>query len=87
MIQEAVRVEKSGRILIPAEIRRQLNLVGGESEVILSLDDTGIVRLSTQQQTLQRIQMILNERLGPDRSLADELLADRRREAAQEDKL
>jgi AbrB family looped-hinge helix DNA binding protein len=87
MIQEAVRVEKSGRILIPAEIRRQLNLVGGESEVILSLDDTGIVRLTTQQQTLQRIQMILNERLGPDRSLADELLADRRREAAQEDQL
>ena len=85
MIQEAVRVEKSGRILIPAEIRRQLNLVGGESEVILSLDDTGIVRLTTQQQTLQRIQMILNERLGPNRSLADELLADRRREAAQED--
>lgn len=87
MIQEAVRVEKSGRILIPAEIRRQLNLVGGESEVILSLDDTGIVRLTTQQQTLQRIQMILNERLGPDRSLADELLADRRRAAAQEDQL
>jgi AbrB family looped-hinge helix DNA binding protein len=85
MIQEAVRVEKSGRILIPAEIRRRLNLVGGESEVILSLDDTGIVRLTTQQQTLQRIQTILNERLGPDRSLADELLADRRREAAQED--
>ena len=85
MIQEAVRVEKSGRILIPAEIRRTLNLVGGESEVILSLDDTGIVRLTTQQQTLQRIQTILNERLGPDRSLADELLADRRREAAQED--
>lgn len=87
MMQETVRVEKSGRILIPAEIRRQLNLVGGESEVILSLDDTGIVRLTTQQQTLQRIQKILNERLGPDRSLADELLADRRREAAQEDQL
>jgi bifunctional DNA-binding transcriptional regulator/antitoxin component of YhaV-PrlF toxin-antitoxin module len=42
MRQIAVRVEKTGRILIPVDIRRQLKLVEGESEVLLNVDDIGV---------------------------------------------
>jgi len=35
----SVRVEKSGRVLIPAAVRRQLGLKEGESDVLLDIDE------------------------------------------------
>ena len=80
----SVPVEKNGRILIPVEIRRRLGLKEGESTVVLHIDDTGVIGVTTREQALHRIQAALNERLGPERSLADELIADRRKEATRE---
>lgn len=84
MAQFAVRIEKSGRILIPAEIRRKLKLVGGESEILLNVDETGLIRVTTREQALERIRSAMRGRLPVGVSLADELLADRKREAAKE---
>ena len=84
MKQIAVRVEKTGRILIPVNIRRELKLVEGESEVLLNVDDTGI-KITTRKQALDRIRAEIRRHLPAGISLADELLADRRREAAEED--
>ena len=84
MKQIAVRVEKTGRILIPVNIRRELKLVEGESEVLLNVDDTGI-KITTRKQALDRIRAEILRHLPAGISLADELLADRRREAAEED--
>ena len=41
--------------------------------------------VTTEVQALRRIQEALKTRLGPDLRISDELLADRRREAATED--
>ena len=84
MKQIAVRVEKTGRILIPVNIRREHKLVEGESEVLLNVDDTGI-KITTRKQALDRIRAEIRRHLPAGISLADELLADRRREAAEED--
>ena len=79
-----VRVEKTGRILIPVEIRRKLGLVEGESDVLLDVAENGSLRVATREQILNQIWAIMSSR-PPRVSLADELLADRRREAAEED--
>jgi AbrB family looped-hinge helix DNA binding protein len=86
MKQIAVRVEKTGRILIPVDIRRQLNLVEGESEVLLNVDDTGVIKVTTRKQALDRIRAEIRKHIPAGVSLADELLTDRRREASEEDR-
>ena len=78
----AVRVEKSGRILIPSAIRKKLNLKAG-SEVLLHVDDASVT-VTTREQVLERIRAIIRKN-PPARSMADDLLADRRCEAAIED--
>lgn len=82
----AVRVEKTGRILIPVDIRRQLKLVEGTSEVLLNVDDAGVINVTTRKQALDRIRAEIRKHIPAGVSLADELLADRRREAADEDR-
>ena len=77
-----VRIERSGRLLIPAVIRRKLNLKEG-SEVLLRLDETGI-QLSTREQALQRIRERLRRYIPEDRILSDELILERRAEADRE---
>jgi len=79
-----VRVEKTGRILIPVEIRRKLGLVEGESDVLLDVAENGSLRVATREQILNQIWAIMSSR-PPRVSLADELLADRRREATEDD--
>lgn len=79
----AVHVEKSGRILIPAAIRRKLNLHPG-SEVLLQVDDTGI-RIGTREQMVSRTQDRLRRYVPTDRLLSEELIQERRAEAAREE--
>jgi AbrB family transcriptional regulator, stage V sporulation protein T len=72
----SVKLEKSGRILIPAEIRRQLGLVPGE-DVIISADEAGVVvrgnRVAAVRKLQEKYAFLAS---GP--SLADELTAERR---------
>lgn len=79
----SVKVDKSGRILIPVDARRQLHLVEGESDVLLTVDDTGL-SVSTRRQALAKIRARLREYIPEGADLSGELLADRRREAAEE---
>jgi AbrB family looped-hinge helix DNA binding protein len=79
-----VKVEKSGRILIPAAVRRQMDIKEGESTVILSADETGI-RVRTRKQALERVRAEVRRHVPAGVSLADELNAERRHEAAAED--
>ncbi|MGI8742975.1 MAG: AbrB/MazE/SpoVT family DNA-binding domain-containing protein [Bryobacteraceae bacterium] len=75
-------VEKSGRILIPASIRKQLK-IGAGSEVILRVDKTGL-RIETREQALDRIQQELRKYIPEGRMLSEELLLERRQEATRE---
>ena len=80
----SVRIKKSGRVLIPAVIRRRLNLEEG-NEVLLRIDGTGI-QMGTRQQALDRIQKRLRQYIPEDRVLSEELIEERRAEADREDR-
>ena len=81
---DAVRAKigEGGRIVIPAEYRRALGLKVGD-DVTLSLDD-GELRLTTRRAAIKRAQRILRQYVPEGRMLSDELIAERRREAALE---
>jgi AbrB family looped-hinge helix DNA binding protein len=79
VVQYSVKVEKSGRVLIPAAVRRKLHLKEGESHVLLTVDDTE-VRISSRRQALERVRAVLRQHVPKGADLAGELLAERRRE-------
>jgi AbrB family looped-hinge helix DNA binding protein len=74
-----MKVSEGGRVVIPAEIRRELRLTDGEV-VCFELVGDGEVRLMSKTQRLVRAREALLQRLPiePGRSLADELIAERR---------
>jgi AbrB family looped-hinge helix DNA binding protein len=78
----ATQITSGGRIVIPAELRRAMGLKDGD-EVLVRLEE-GELRISTRRQRLKRAQAMVRSRLDADRSLADELVAERRVEAARE---
>ncbi len=80
----SVKVEKSGRILIPAAIRRQFGLKEG-TEMILRVDEDGI-RLGTREQALARIRKRLRRYIPEGRCLSEELIQERRAEAERENR-
>ena len=79
----SVKVEKSGRILIPAAIRRRFNIKEG-TEVILRVDEDGI-QVRTREQALARIRKELRRYIPEGRVLSEELIQERRAEALRED--
>jgi len=72
-------VSAGGRIVIPSAFRRALGLEDGD-EVLISLDD-GVIRVFTRKQQLRRAQELVRSHVPASRSLADELIAERRKEA------
>ena len=77
-----VKMEKSGRILIPAAIRRKLHLEEGAT-VVLRFDGEGI-QIGTRRQVVSRVQERLRKYIPKGRVLSDELLQERRKESARE---
>ena len=82
MQQRATKVDRHGRVVIPAEYRRALGLREGDA-VVIQLDD-GALRILTHAQAIRRAQEIVAKYVSPERSLVDELIAERRAEAARE---
>lgn len=84
MVEQSVaRLDRHGRVVIPAAYRRALGLHEGD-EVTVQLED-GSVRISTRAEAIKRAQELVTRRTaGTGRSLVDELLAERRAEAAHE---
>ncbi len=82
MARITVRVEKSGRVLIPAAIRRKLGLKDGQSDLLLDIDETPI-RATTRAQALVRLQSAAARYGEPGELWSEELIAERRREAEQ----
>lgn len=82
MAQVRTRVADGGRIVLPAEYRRALGIQVGD-EVVLRLEGE-TVRVLTRRQAIREAQEIVRRYVPADRSLADELIEERRREAASE---
>ncbi|MGQ0569986.1 MAG: AbrB/MazE/SpoVT family DNA-binding domain-containing protein [Armatimonadota bacterium] len=75
-------IGKNGRIVIPAAFRRALELDEGD-EVILRLERDEL-RLLTARSGLRRAQELVSRYAPKRRSLAAELIAERRRESKRE---
>jgi AbrB family looped-hinge helix DNA binding protein len=76
------RVGEKGRILIPSAIREQLGMKVGDP-VVLEVSDREL-RISTLQLRIEEAQATVRKYISPDRSLADELSAERREAAKHE---
>jgi AbrB family looped-hinge helix DNA binding protein len=78
MTQVKTKIGEGGRIVIPAEYRQALGLQVGD-EVILRLEGREL-RIFTLNQAIKRAQELVSRSIPEERSLADELIAERRRE-------
>lgn len=74
------KLGEGGRLVIPARYRKVLGLKPGD-EVLLVLID-GEVRVLTPQRAVQRAQALVRRYIPKGRRLAEELLRERRDEAA-----
>ena len=82
MEQVATRVDRHGRVVIPAEYRRALGLEDGDP-VVLRLND-GLLQLMSRAEAIRRAQERVAGHAKGKRSLVEELLAERRAEAARD---
>ena len=81
----SVKVEKNGKILLPVNIRRILNIREGDSDLLLRVDEVSqSVTMETRDRALARIRSRLAKYIPEGTMLSEELLADRRREAERE---
>jgi len=71
-----------GRIVIPAEFRREIGAGIGE-EVILRIVD-GEIHILTRSQAIRKAQALVRKSVPKNRSLVKELLSERRKEARDE---
>jgi AbrB family looped-hinge helix DNA binding protein len=76
--QIITKVNAQGRIVIPIELRQQLGLVAG-SKLIARLEENRLV-LEKPDDVFQRLRSTFNS----SESLVEELIAERRTEAANE---
>ena len=84
MSSRTVRMSSGGRLVIPVDIRRELNISDGTAVTLTLMD--GEMRVRTVQEGIKRAQEIFakyNKR--PDVSIVDELIADRRAEALRDE--
>ncbi len=78
----SVTMSENGRVLIPAEIRKQLGLVPGEP-IRLTVEGQEL-RLMTRRARIRAVQLRAARYLKPGVRLEDELIAERREEARKE---
>ncbi|MFZ0795448.1 MAG: AbrB/MazE/SpoVT family DNA-binding domain-containing protein [Candidatus Korobacteraceae bacterium] len=77
-----MRINESGRMVIPSAFRRALGIEVGD-EVVLRIQDDEL-RITTQQHRIQRAQRRARQHVKPGTSLVNELLAERREAARNE---
>ena len=76
------RISESGRLSIPADMRRELGMEKG-GLVSLSIDDTGL-HIETTEQFMRRIQKMAREDGWHEKISVDSFLAWKREEARRE---
>ena len=77
------RINQQGRIVIPAECRAAAGLKPGD-ELLIEPIGEGELRLCTRQQAIMGAQAIVARYLPKGRDLVQELIDERRDEAARE---
>lgn len=75
-------IAESGRVLIPANIRKSLDLDVGD-ELIMKVDN-GTITLMSRAVAVRKAQELVAQHIKTDKCLSDELIKMRREEAARE---
>ena len=73
-----------GRMVVPAEVRERLNIKQGD-RLALIVDPDGSIRLQTRKVAIANLRGAFKD-FAPARILSDELIAERRLEAAKEER-
>jgi AbrB family looped-hinge helix DNA binding protein len=76
------RVTEAGRVVIPAELRKELGIEEGQ-DVVFTRDGNGI-RIITLEEAIRQVQDYFAGLAPPEVLLSEELIAERRQEAAKE---
>lgn len=77
-----MKMSEDGRVVIPVEIRRALEIKDGDT-VVWELRD-GVATLTTRLAQLRKAQDMVKSLGHPDECWSDELIAERRAEAVRE---
>jgi AbrB family looped-hinge helix DNA binding protein len=77
-----MRVNENGRVVIPASYRKALGINVGD-EVVLRIEDDEL-RIMSLNRRLEQAQRRIRRYIKPGRSLADELIVERREAAKRE---
>lgn len=80
----ASKLINGGKVVIPAELRRKMGLSPGDT-LIFEEDERGNVVLKTYRQVVREVQEEMKKYRKPGGSAVDELIAERRWEAAKEE--
>jgi bifunctional DNA-binding transcriptional regulator/antitoxin component of YhaV-PrlF toxin-antitoxin module len=78
-----LNVDTQGRVLLPSWWRKKQG-VGPSTELLAAVTEEGALILETREQGLRRARALLRKYIPADVSLSDELIAERRAEAARE---
>ena len=81
--QAKAKLDKAGRVVIPAAFRKALGVKPGEYLILRIVD--GEMHAWTFGHATKRIQAIVRKHVPEGRSVVDELIAERRSEAALEE--
>ena len=84
-IEHRVVVGDRGRVVLPSDVRSALRLTAG-SQLLLSIERDGSLRLRPYRSVADQGRGMLAGLAPAAESMVDELLAERRREAAREDR-
>jgi AbrB family looped-hinge helix DNA binding protein len=76
------KVSEGGRVVIPAELREKYHVEVGDS--VVWRDDGDGLRLFSRRNGIRRAQQVLAKYRRPGESVVDELIRERRDEAARE---
>ncbi len=83
MITEVSKISNGNRVVIPVSIRKSLGLEVGDN-ITLVLQNNGEVRLLAQRDAVRQAQTLVRRYVSEERSLVDELLAERRAESGND---
>jgi AbrB family looped-hinge helix DNA binding protein len=76
------KINDNGRVVIPAEFRKQLGLNPGDA-IVMTLED-GVLKMEPQRARVRRVQDSLNKLIPAAKRLSEELIENRREEVRQE---
>ncbi|TNC47721.1 AbrB/MazE/SpoVT family DNA-binding domain-containing protein [Rubellimicrobium rubrum] len=82
MPSQRVKIVEGGKLVIPAAFRREMGIAPGDT-VVVELD-AGELRVRSLSSAIRQVQARMRELNPEGRLLSDELIADRRAEAARE---